>query len=56
MLLISIFSYYPIFKALPIAFQDYSVTGLPEWVGAANFVEVSPIRQRGLRCSKLPPT
>ncbi|GAB4167872.1 MAG: hypothetical protein Fur0032_06000 [Terrimicrobiaceae bacterium] len=40
MLLISLFSYYPIFKALPIAFQDYSVTGTAPWVGAANFVEV----------------
>jgi multiple sugar transport system permease protein len=40
LLLISVFSYYPIFKALPIAFQDYSVTGQTTWVGAANFVEI----------------
>lgn len=40
MLLISIFSYYPIFKALPIAFQNYSVTGSAAWVGTANFVEI----------------
>ena len=40
LLLISVFSYYPIFKALPIAFQDYSVTGGGAWVGSANFVEV----------------
>jgi multiple sugar transport system permease protein len=40
LLLISLFSYYPIFKALPIAFQDYSVTGGDVWVGSANFVEV----------------
>lgn len=39
LLLISVFSYYPIFKALPIAFQDYSVTGSTAWVGSANFVE-----------------
>jgi len=40
LLLISLFSYYPIFKALPIAFQDYSVTGSTVWVGSANFIEV----------------
>lgn len=40
LLLISVFSYYPIFKALPIAFQDYSVIGGGVWVGSANFVEV----------------
>jgi multiple sugar transport system permease protein len=40
LLLISVFSYYPIFKALPIAFQDYNVTGSTAWVGSANFVEV----------------
>lgn len=40
LLLITVFSYYPIFKALPIAFQDYRVTGETVWVGAANFVEV----------------
>lgn len=38
--LISVFSYYPIFAALPIAFQDYYVTGQREWVGLANFIEV----------------
>ncbi len=40
LLLISVFSYYPIFKALPIAFQDYYVVGPSTWVGANNFVEV----------------
>lgn len=38
--LITIFNYYPIFAALPIAFQDYYVTGQREWVGLANFIEV----------------
>jgi multiple sugar transport system permease protein len=40
LILISVFSYYPIFKALPIAFQDYNVTGSTAWVGSANFIEV----------------
>ena len=40
LLLISVFSYYPIFKALPIAFQDYYVVGQSSWVGVDNFVEV----------------
>jgi multiple sugar transport system permease protein len=40
LILISVFSYYPIFKALPIAFQDYNVTGSTVWVGSANFIEV----------------
>jgi ABC-type sugar transport system permease subunit/ABC-type glycerol-3-phosphate transport system substrate-binding protein len=40
LLLISVFAYYPIFKALPIAFQDYYVVGSSTWVGANNFVEV----------------
>ncbi len=40
LLLISVFSYYPIFKALPIAFQDYNVTSGGVWVGSSNFVEV----------------
>jgi ABC-type sugar transport system permease subunit/ABC-type glycerol-3-phosphate transport system substrate-binding protein len=40
LLLICVFAYYPIFKALPIAFQDYSVTGTTTWVGTANFVEI----------------
>ncbi len=40
LLLIAVFSYYPIFKALPIAFQDYYVVGPSTWVGANNFVEV----------------
>jgi len=40
LILISLFSYYPILKALPIAFQDYNVTGSTVWVGPANFIEV----------------
>ncbi|MBC8038916.1 MAG: extracellular solute-binding protein, partial [Opitutaceae bacterium] len=40
LLLISVFAYLPIFKALPIAFQDYHVTGASAWVGSANFVEM----------------
>ncbi len=40
LLLVSVFSYYPIFKALPIAFQDYYVVGDSAWSGVNNFVEV----------------
>jgi len=40
MMLITIFNYYPIISALPIAFQDYYITGEKQWVGLANFIEV----------------
>ncbi len=40
MILILVFSYYPIIISLPIAFQDYYVVGESEWIGIANFVEV----------------
>jgi len=40
MLLIVLFNYYPILRALPIAFQDYHVIGGSQWTGLANFNEV----------------
>jgi len=40
LVLIAVFNYYPIVAALPIAFQDYYVTGERSWVGLANFIEV----------------
>lgn len=37
---IGLWMYWPLVKGTVIAFQDYSVLGDSEWVGAANFAEV----------------
>jgi ABC-type sugar transport system permease subunit/ABC-type glycerol-3-phosphate transport system substrate-binding protein len=45
-----VWAYYPLFKGLQIAFQDYRIGGDSEWVGVDNFIAVftQPIFWRSL--------
>lgn len=40
-LLVLVFAYYPISQGLVLAFKDYRIAGGSEWVGLANFLELT---------------
>ncbi len=47
---ILVWSYYPLFRGLVIAFQDYKLLKPPQWVGLDNFIDVfsQPVFWRSL--------